>query len=139
VIALDTIALVEPSNSGRLWHKGVLARANEAVVFALESDPVVEALNRMELLRAQRVMALDGIGYRFRVETLSLRGEFCFDNPVAPSLQALEAALIRVAVVAGGVAGGAWTEAVVRLWQQYASENPAEQSTLADRAENGSA
>jgi hypothetical protein len=120
VIALDSIALVEPSDSEMLWHKAVLARGTEAVVVELGFDPVAEALRQMELLRAQRVVSLDGIGYRLRTESLSLHGEFRFDNPLAPSLRALEEALIRVAAAAAEVARGDWAKAVVRLWRDYA-------------------
>jgi hypothetical protein len=124
VVALDTIALVEPSNSGTLCHKAVLARGNEAVVLALNSDPVAEALNCIELLRAQRVMTLDGIGYRLGFQARSLCGEFTFDNPIAPSLLALEAALIRIAEAAAGVPESAWAEEIVRIWQDYVGKSP---------------
>lgn len=118
-IALDEIDLVEPSNSGPLWHRAVLATETNSVVLALESDPVSKALNQLELCRAERDSTLDGITYELRVETRSLCGEFVLSNPYAPSLRRLEAALLEIAKQASAAPDGHWAQELVQVWLNY--------------------
>jgi hypothetical protein len=109
---------VQPPGVGQCWRKAVLADSEHAAALNLEVDPVVEAVNRAELLSPSRNCYVDGIGYYVRVHTLQVEGDFRFSNPELPSLVELEKTLFRLAEQISAASGGCLSR-VVNVWRSY--------------------
>lgn len=101
------------------WHKAAFATPFHSTVVEMDTDPVANALNGVDLFRPSGVMSLDGIGYKVVFETMELRGSLSLGNPSQPHLVALESALHSLASQVARQSNVKELGEAVEVWNEY--------------------
>jgi hypothetical protein len=100
--------------------KAVMANPEASHVLTVNSDPMVTALNQVDLFcDDQAPPTQHGIAYTLTFQTLHLQGTLQFGSPIHPCLQALEDALLGLAERIAADSGNAQLREVVAACRAF--------------------
>jgi len=106
--------------------RAALATAEASHMIALDADPMLKALNGIELFCSDRSPpSHDGIAYTLAFQTLHLHGTLQFGNPLHPGLRAIEDVLLGLARQIAAQSGEAKLVAAVEGWSEFVQGKPA--------------
>jgi hypothetical protein len=97
------------------WKKVALATSDDSAVMLLHTDPIVEAINALDLADFESLRFLDGVSYHVTFHTMALRATFEFANPTQESLVALERAVLQLARTVALTSGN---ERLISHWRE---------------------
>lgn len=100
--------------------RAVLATAEVNHVLAIETDPMRQAFNGIDLFCGEHTPpGLDGIAYTLTFQTLHLQGTLQFGNPTHSCLRAVEGALLGLAQRIATDSHEAKLTAAVEGWSEF--------------------
>jgi hypothetical protein len=105
--------------------KAVMATPEITQVIATDSDPMLRALNHIDLFCNDHMPpSLGGIAYTITFQTMHLHGTLQFGNPAHRCLRSIENALLSVAQKVAAQSGEPKLREVVDAWREFVQDKP---------------